>query len=44
MIAILMALGVLVLLTLLSILAFDFASSLKPTEFSHFDNWQNLKR
>lgn len=42
MIAILMALCVIVLLTLVTILAFDFASTVKPTEFSHFDNWQNL--
>ena len=42
MIAILMALCALVLLTLVTILAFDFACSLKPTKFSHFDNWQNL--
>ena len=42
MIAILIALCVLVLLTVVTILAFDLASSVKPTRFSHFDNWQNL--
>lgn len=42
MIAILMALSVLVLLTLVTILAFDLACRLRPAEFSQLDNWQNL--